>query len=62
MNLIFWTRVVCTVYVISFVVKLIFGSRPISWLDWMSGIAFAISIYYLTPVVEKFIRGRRRRR
>ena len=61
MNLTFWTRVVCILYLISFVTKILFGSRPFSWLDWMSGIAFAISIYFLEPLVGKYIRGRRRK-
>ena len=61
MNLTFWTRVVCILYLISFVTKILFGTSPFSWRDWMSGIAFAISIYFLEPLVDKYIRRKRRR-
>lgn len=62
MNLIFWTRLFGLMAIICFVTRVIFGSRPVSWLDWMSGMACAIAIYYLSPLFEGPLRKKFRRR
>lgn len=58
-NLTFWTRVVCTLYLIAFVVNVVFGSRDVYWRDWFSGVVFAIAIYFLEPIFGKYLRRKK---
>ena len=56
MNLLFILRIFCLLTLIMFVTKIIFGSNPVHWLDWLSGVACAIAVYYLEPLFGKYIR------
>lgn len=55
MNLIFWTRLFCILFLISFVANLVLGDRIIVWRDFMSGVVFAIAVYYLEPPIRNFL-------
>jgi len=59
MNLIFWNRLIGVLVIMTFILSIIFGNRNINWIDWISGVACAIAIYYLEPVFSKHIRGRK---
>ncbi|MBQ6005496.1 MAG: hypothetical protein IJL14_04530 [Selenomonadaceae bacterium] len=59
MNLIFVLRIFCLLTLITFVIKIIFGSTPIHWNDWFSGVVCAIAVYYLEPLFGKYLRGKK---
>lgn len=62
MNELFWARLTSILFLVVFAFKLIFGNRAFDWLDWLSGIAFAISIYYLKPLFVGCVRKLKSRR
>lgn len=62
MNLLFCARIISILCVVTFVLKIIFGNTPIHWLDWFSGLTFAIAVYFLEPPLRNLFRKKSFRR